>query len=198
MKSSSRFLHLVWLNLLVLIVLPSMSDALSATPKQIYGVAGSGWTSSDWNWGSPYGTGHDCAMICRRRYGTSQARADLVDALLDAGTSSGGQSSDNIDFEEIKLVLALVWQKARRTGLEAFGVVLDEMAKAERYENGDDEACSRIFVQDIQKRYMWLEPDVDDKVAMNLLWYETDDYKVARCRCSGLVLKSIGFVESGL
>jgi hypothetical protein len=132
-------------------------------------------------------------MICRQRYSTPQARAELVDALLIESSQT-----DKLDFEEVKLVLALVWQKARKTGLESYGLVLDEMAKAERYEVGEEEECSRLLIQDIQKRYMWLEPEVDDKVAMNLLWYETEDYNVARMRCSGLVLKSIGFVEDGL
>lgn len=173
--------------------------------------------SSEWNWGSPFGTGHDCAMICRQRYSTVQSRAALVDDLLLGGsvaTTTTTTDEDELDFEEIKLIMALVWQRARKTGLEAFGVILDEMAKAERYEvnhndddtntdatnmqqSGDDEYCSRLLVQDIQSRYMWLEPTVEDKIAMNLLWYDTDDYRVARCRCCGLVLKSIGFVERG-
>lgn len=161
------------------------------SPKAIFGVQGAGWVSSDWNWGSPFGTGHDCAMVCRRRFNTPEKREELVNALIEA------DGSDGLDFEEVKLVLALVWQKARKTGLESYGVVLDEMAKAERYEVGDDEDCSRLFVQDIQKRYIWLDPEVDDKVAMNLLWYETEDYDVARRRCSGLVLKSIGFIKDG-
>jgi hypothetical protein len=203
------------------------SSSRSSNSKLIYGIPGSGWTSSEWNWGSPFGTGHDCAMICRQRYSTVQSRAALVDDLLLCGSATTTTAStdttattttttdkDELDFEEIKLIMALVWQKARKTGLEAFGVILDEMAKAERYEvdrrdNDDDdddetklqhsgdEYCSRLLVQDIQSRYMWLEPTLEDKMAMNLLWYDTDDYRVARCRCCGLVLKSIGFVERG-
>jgi hypothetical protein len=45
---------------------------------------------------------------------------------------------------------------------------------------------------------MWLNPDVEDKIAMNMLWYETEDYDVARRRCSGLILKSMGFVDDGM
>ena len=65
-------------------------------------------------------------------------------------------------------------------------------------EGTDDEIRSRLLVQDMQKRYMWLNPDVEDKIAMNMLWYETEDYDVARRRCSGLILKSMGFVDDGM
>mmetsp|Transcript_4878 Transcript_4878/g.6687 ORF Transcript_4878/g.6687 Transcript_4878/m.6687 type:complete len:193 (-) Transcript_4878:428-1006(-) len=166
----------------------------ASTPKNIYGIPDSGWSSPKWNWGSPFGTGHDCAMICRSRYDTPAKREVLVDTLINADPKDG----DNLDFEEVKLVLGLAWQKARKTGLEAYGQVLDEMAKAERYEIGDEEACSRRFVHDMQKRYMWLDPEVEDKIAMSTLWYETTDYDTGRRRCSGLILKSMGFIEDGL
>jgi len=120
----------------------------------------------------------------------------LVNSLIYAETVT-----DIVSFEEIKLILALMWQQARTVdpSIEAYGQILDEMAKGKRYEEGtNDEIRSRLFVQDMQKRYMWLNPDMDDKIAMTMLWYETEDYDVARRRCSGLILKSMEFIDDGM
>ena len=120
----------------------------------------------------------------------------MVNSLIYADTVT-----EICTFEEIKLILALMWQRARKEdpSMEAYGQILDEMTKGKRYEEGtDDEIRSRLLVQDMQKRYMWLNPDVEDKIAMNMLWYETEDYDVARRRCSGLILKSMGFVDDGM
>jgi len=90
-----------------------------------------------------------------------------------------------------------MWQRARKVdpSIEAYGQILDEMVKGTRYEEGiDDEIRSRLLVQDMQKRYMWLYPEMEDKIAMTMLWYETEDYDVARRRCSGLILKSMEFI----
>jgi len=181
--------------LLAFLQTSNLSAAFSqpSLPKTIYGIPNSGWASPKWNWGSAFGTGHDCAMICRNQYNTPAKREKLVDTLIKADP----KDSESLDFEEVKLVLALAWQKARRYGLESYGQILDEMAKAERYEIGDEEECSRLFVQDMQKRFMWLNAEVDDKIAMSTLWYETSDYDVGRRRCSGLVLKAMGFIEDG-
>lgn len=120
----------------------------------------------------------------------------MVNSLIYAETVT-----DIVSFEEIKLILALMWQQARTVdpSIEAYGQILDEMAKGKRYEEGiNDEIRSRLFVQDMQKRYMWLNPDMDDKIAMTMLWYETEDYDVARRRCSGLILKSMEFIDDGM
>ena len=67
------------------------------------------------------------------------------------------------NFEDVKMVLALAWQRGRNfdPDLEAFGQILDQMADL-RYENGDDGEGNmegdRLLVQDLQKKYMWLRP----------------------------------------
>ena len=155
------------------------SSAFSLYMKEIYGIPRSGWTSPDWNWGSAVGTGHDCAAICRRQFGSCQSRASLVSYLLK------GQGPP---FEEVKLILALAWQRGRWDGcdggLGGYGEVLNAMAQAQRYEVGDE--CDWLLVQDMKERYHLLDPNnVDQEVMMSL---DGEDVDGARRRCSGLVL----------
>jgi len=196
--------------------LPLLGLSFSSTPswsKEIYGVAGSGWSSPEWKWGSAKGTGHDCAKICRERYATPESRLELIECLLlskeeiqmdsdadDTAASSEERVPEN--FEEVKLVLALAWQKARKKcygGLESYGELLDEMAIGQLYEVGTEEDCSLLLVQHMQKRFFWLYPDVQDKISMNTLLYDCEsDFDWIRRRCSGLVLQAMEFEEIGL
>ena len=127
-------------------------------PRQIFGIEAS-WSSPDWNWGSPFGLGHDCAIKCRQRFATEDQRRELVNSLVHADTDTQVLSN----FEDVKLVLALAWQRGRNfdPDLEAFGQILDQMADL-RYENGGDGEGNmegdRLLVQDLQKKYMWLRP----------------------------------------
>jgi hypothetical protein len=159
--------------------------------KEIYGIPNSGWTAKEWNWGSAMGTGHDCALICRRQYGSRQARAELVSDLLE---------SKGPPFEEVKLVLGLAWQRGRWDGsdggLGGYGDVLSEMAKAKRYEVGDK--CDKLLIADMKERYHLLNPTDADKEAMVTILDDIDDIDASRRKCSGLVLKSMGFIDSGL
>ena len=106
----------------------------------------SGWTSPVWNWGSASGTGHDCVAICRRRYATRKSRADLVDQLLHPVEYRPKRLPAN--FEEVKLVLALAWQKGRWDGSDigpyGYGAVLSAIARAERYELGSEEGLFEV------------------------------------------------------
>jgi hypothetical protein len=180
------------------------TTGFSATPskgRELYGIPDSGWTSPSWNWGSPQGTGHDCAKICREQYTTAQDRAQLIDNLLLEDHEEAPRIPQ--DFEEIKLLLALVWQRYRNmsAGNKMYGDLLDQMADC-RFDDeagDDDEACSKLLVQEMQKRFIYLQPDVQDQIAMNTLLYETgDDYDLTRRRCSGLVLKAMDFEDLGL
>ena len=95
-------------------------------------------------------------MNCREKFGTSSARHELVNSLVHADTDT--QILPN--FEDVKLVLALAWQRARKfdPDMESYGEVLDAMADL-RYENvKDGMEGDKLLVQDMQKRYMWLEP----------------------------------------
>jgi len=208
----------LYLRALALTAMPFLSLSFSlpspSPSKEVYGIPGSGWSSPEWKWGSATGTAHDCAKICRQQYATPEARAELIQCLLlsnedmninldaadDSISSNKKRTPEN--FEEVKLVLALAWQKARKKcygGLETYGELLDEMAKGQRYEEGTEEFCSMLLVQHMQKRFFWLYPDVQDKISMNILLYDCDDdFDWIRRRCSGLVLKAMEFEEIGL
>ena len=169
----------------------TLAFSVHMTSKEIYGIPNSGWSSKQWNWGSAIGTGHDCALICRRQYDSRKSREQLVSNLLQC---------KGPPFEEVKLVLGLAWQRGRWDGSDGgrggYGEVLSEMAKAERYERSEE--GDKLLVQDMQERYLLLNPSNEDKEAMMAIFDETDDLDAARRRCSGLVLKSMGFVDSGL
>ena len=98
-------------------------------------------------------------MKCRQRFATEDQRRELVNSLVHADTDTQVLSN----FEDVKMVLALAWQRGRNfdPDLEAFGQILDQMADL-RYENRDDGEGNmegdRLLVQDLQKKYMWLRP----------------------------------------
>ena len=180
----------------------AMGSNRSGSGRWIYGVPQSGWTSPQWNWGSAVGTGHDCARICREKYDTSQARQDFIHQLLKWRRSN--EEEDNLlllDFEEVKLVLALTWQRGRWNGSDGgkggYGEVLKHMAEAKRYEQDSEAECSRRLVQDMQARFHLLQPSSRDADAMANLGCDGDDIFDARYRCAGLVLQCMGFVEDG-
>jgi len=183
---------------LVLIAATTTTAANAFLSMNLYGVPDSGWTSPRWNWGSAVGTGHDCAQICRSRYNNSRrARQELVDTL-----QAGGNSATEIDFEEVKLVLALAWQRGRWDGSDGgrggYGEVLQQMANAQRYEvGGSAQECSRRLVQDMQERYHLLDPSDEQLRAMKSLDCSDGNIFTARCCCAGLVLEAMGFVENG-
>lgn len=169
----------------------------------MYGIKNSGWKAPQWNWGYAVGTGHDCAAICRRQYSTSTARADLVKNLLEPAVDIDSREPAN--FEEVKLVLALAWQRGRWDGSDGgpggYGDVLATMAEAVRYEEGSEDECARCLVQDMSQpeRFALVEPSGEEDQAMRSLWeYAGEDVDIAQRRCSGLVLKAMGFIGKGL
>ena len=180
-------------SFLLLMVSSSLVAPAVSFSKEIYGVPRSGWSSPDWNWGYAVGTGHDCARICRQRYSQRQDRIELVKQLKDGDKS--------LNFEEIKLVLGLAWQRGRWDGSDGgrggYGEVLQTMAEAQRYEEGPDEECARRLVQDMQARFPLLRP-TEEQSGMMMSLLESEDADVAQRRCSGLVLEAMGFIESGL
>jgi len=163
--------------------------------KTIYGVPNSGWTSPEWNWGYASGTGHDCAAICRRKYSAREERSALVDALV--------SGSETTDLEEVKLIMALAWQRGRWDGSDGgwggYGDVLTTMADARRYEEGS--TGNLFLLRDMKARFDKLNPTDEDRAAMEQLNDEDDsggDVDSVLRSCSGLVLKAMGFVTNGL
>ena len=139
--------------------------------SEIFGIKAS-WSSVDWNWGSPSGLGHDCALKCRQKFATKEQRRELVNSLLHADTDTQVLAN----FEDVKLVLALAWQRGRKfdPDMEAFGQMLDEMAEL-RYENGASSGSDgnnmdgdKLLVQDMQKRYIWLKPGEQIEEALSM------------------------------
>ena len=217
----------------------SASKTTSNNRKEIYGIPASGWSSLHWKWGEATGTGHACAVLCRRQYRTPESRRDLIANLvmtkeeIRGGTTTTADNADDekvvseaaaaaqrspVNFEEVKLILALAWQKGLQNGhgggggeLRPYGEILDAMVQAERYkkkavagpgcddDDDNDKDNSLLLVQDMQKRYFFLTPEVDDKIRMNLLLYDGDeDWDWIRRRCSGLVLRALDFEANGL
>jgi hypothetical protein len=158
--------------------------SMSTPTKTIYGVPNSGWASPAWNWGYGDGTGHDCAAICRTKYASKEERSKLIKDLLEADPTT-------TDLEEVKLVMALKWQRNWRSG---YGDVLDMMANARRYEEEGDPSPNSLLLNDMMERFHLLKPTEEDRTAMEAL-NETNDVDSAVRSCSGLVLRAMGFAD---
>lgn len=181
--------------------------------KEIYGIHGSGWASPDWNWGYASGTGHDCAMICRNKWGTRQSRISLVENLLnpksviDHKNIWESDSQRDPEFEEVKLILALAWQRGRWDGSDGgrngYSKILSLMAKAYKYEpQGEgyefEEACSRALVTDMKDAFHTIAQSKDEATKMTSIDIDSDDVDASRRKCAGLVLQNMGFIDKGL
>ena len=179
----------------------SFSMSISSS-KTIYEIPNSGWKEKEWNWGFAVGTGHDCAAICRDRYRSRQSRLALVQELCAAPTKNP-QDREPRNFEEVKLVLALAWQRGRWDGTDGgrggYGEVLGAMAQAKRYESDDEKEDATRLVADMVSRYQLLSPTKEQQEDMRTIstLLETD-YDAARRKCSGLVLWATRFVDNGL
>jgi len=175
--------------------------------KEIYKIPESGWTSPKWNWGYASGTGHDCAMICRERWNSRETRADLVNTLLNPPSIDESLTIQEIDsfrdppFEEIKLILALAWQRGRWDGTDGgvggYGEVLSTMAEAKKYESEDEDASSQLLVQDMIDRFHLISSSSVLK-EMDVLTMNCGDTDTLRRKCTGLVLREMGFIANGL
>ena len=184
----------------------SMSMSSSSVGEDLYGIPNSRWTSPEWNWGYAVGTGHDCATICRNRWSTKSKRSMLVDLLLSGGQIQ--QEEEEISVDEVKLILALKIQRGRWDGSDGgpnggYGEVMSYMAQAKRYES-DDSAGNRQLIQDMKDRFHLLNPTKEDLKLMESLWSDAklngDEERVEETllKCSGLVLKAMGFIENGI
>lgn len=93
-----------------------------------------GFSDPNWNWGSSNGTGHDAAMKLRRRLATIDQRTDFIASIVG--------ESDDFNLEDVKLALALRFQRAAReriVGSEQGYKIMDKMATL-KYENAEGEA----------------------------------------------------------
>ena len=88
------------------------------------------WSDNGWNWGSAVGTAHNVAMSTRAGLGTKQKRTAWIENC----------SKGEIDVEEMKMVLALRFQRASREGKDGCGAgwnIMCDMADC-KYEGGED------------------------------------------------------------
>ncbi|EED95118.1 predicted protein [Thalassiosira pseudonana CCMP1335] len=176
--------------------------------KTIYDIPNSGWSSNAWNWGSAIGTGHDCAMICRRRWSSRKDREALVSSLLNPQAAKV-----EVPFEEVKLILGLVWQNGRWDGSDGgpngYAEVLSTMAAARRYEVKDNEVLSALnFIEDVRDHYYTISRSKEDLDHMKSVAHEVTQYHhhmvgsedVFRVRrvCAGMVLNAMNFVGKGI
>jgi hypothetical protein len=126
---------------------------------------------------------------------------ELVKDLYEAPNVTPTDRKPN-NFEEVKLVLALAWQRGRWDGSDGgrggYGDVLATMASASRYEDGSEDDCSRHLIEDMQQRFQLLGSSKDLAVMQGLSHAHGDDLDAARRECSALVLDTMGFVDNGL
>ncbi len=180
----------------------------------LYNVTNSGWKSPQWNWGSARGTGHDCASICRSRWSDREDRRILVHSLLLPSPVSSYASNNNgeVSFEEIKLILALAWQRGRWDGTDGgpngYRSVLQTMVDAHQYENENEIISSLHFIEDITSKYHSISRNAKDlhkmKDIANTIVHgkkkhaSMEEIFMARRMCAGMVLDAMHFVDNGL
>lgn len=193
MKAARRLFCAFYL--IFLLVEASQAFSMSARPE-IYGVKNSGWTSPEWCWGYAQGTGHTCAAICRELYATRSARQALVDNLLSANPNEPSNA------EEIKLILALEWQRGRWDGTDGgrggYSEVLATMAEAKRYEVGTHDECLQCLVQDMAdpKRFCLLgvsNAEIEEMKACMTANLPEEGFR----KSAGMVLRAMGYIERG-
>ena len=183
------------------------------TTKEIYSIPNSGWSSKQWNWGNAIGTGHDAAMICRKLYATKSDRQKLIKSLLNPveyKSTHPSDSSPEVSFEEVKLILGLAWQNGRWDGSdggpEGYSHVLSTMAAAHRYENDDEVLSALNFIEDVSKRFHTISRNEDELNRMKCIAIDVrekhdasvEEVFMVRRICAGMVLDAMGFVENGL
>ena len=100
-----------------------------------------GFSDPNWNWGSSVGTGHDAAMKLRIKLGTSDKRTEFIKSIVD--------NSDDFSLEDVKLALALRFQRASREGIsgsEEGYKIMEKMARR-KYESVEG---ADILLRDLQ------------------------------------------------
>ena len=93
----------------------------------------SGFSDPNWNWGSSVGTGHDAAMNLRSALGTSDKRVTFIQSIVN--------SSDQYNLDDVKLALALRFQRASRERIDGSNegyIIMERMARL-KYEGPNGE-----------------------------------------------------------
>ena len=210
MKSSlPLFLAYHYLLIIDLVQVSSAAAALT----MMYGVPDSKWSSPKWNWGYASGSGHDCALICRNKFASSDSRRMLIESLMltdNAQIKSEGSLSFLTTLEEdwldeLKLILGLTWQRGRRDGTDGgpggYSEVLFNLADCqfETFFACDDGISSqRNFLKDMKARYSLISKTDSDLQYVKDLSEESEDLDHSIRSCAGYVLSSMEFVALGM
>ncbi|KAJ1484691.1 hypothetical protein T484DRAFT_2490886 [Baffinella frigidus] len=90
------------------------------------------WADPDWSWGYGVGKAHDSASVLRSALSSEESRTKWIQALL---------VDEKLEWEVVKLCLALQWQRAAREGRDGgtggFGDILERLVDC-KYEGSDD------------------------------------------------------------
>lgn len=196
-------------NVIPSLFMESAHSCPNETTKTIYNLPDSGWKSNKWNWGSACGTGHDCAVICRRRWSDASDRRGLVNALLSPVEFKASHPNSEVPFEEVKLILGLAWQHGRWDGNDGgpggYAAVLDTMAGARKYENDDEVISALNFIEDVSERFSLICKNAEKLKRMKAIANDIkgkhammEEVFMDRRICAGLILDAMSFVENGL
>ena len=91
-----------------------------------------------WNWGSPVGTAHECAKVCRTKFYVEQARALFLEHFT---------IRDRHDREELKLLLALLMQREGHETGDPYGWNENVAKRMVNAEFEDEEKGFESFVE---------------------------------------------------
>jgi hypothetical protein len=138
--------------------------------------------------------------LIRHHYASEADRETLLEHLLHPPSDDAKKRIPE-DFDEVKTVLRMYLDHHQGTSFvfRYYEEVLRHL-KDGAYENDslDEEQWSKLLVGDLQKRFSFLGPSVEDQVTMNTLFYEDDgDWDLSRRKACGLALKALDFVELG-
>mmetsp|Transcript_27272 Transcript_27272/g.26084 ORF Transcript_27272/g.26084 Transcript_27272/m.26084 type:complete len:186 (+) Transcript_27272:133-690(+) len=151
--------------------------------RMSYPVVGTGFADPNWNWGSSVGKGHEAAMKLRLKLGNSDSRAGFIKKIV--------QGSEEFNLEDIKLALALRFQRASYEGIEGSkegSQIMNRMAKRE-YEGGKGEIKLR---RDLDELLLSLPADMVSGAGPVPVNGEVLEYVAAK------VLMGMNFVTRGI
>eukprot|EP00287_Rhodomonas_sp_CCMP768_P002193 CAMPEP_0196735596 /NCGR_PEP_ID=MMETSP1091-20130531/13982_1 /TAXON_ID=302021 /ORGANISM="Rhodomonas sp., Strain CCMP768" /LENGTH=155 /DNA_ID=CAMNT_0042079249 /DNA_START=171 /DNA_END=638 /DNA_ORIENTATION=- len=151
------------------------------------------WANPEWRWGYGVGLAHDQAAILRAKLRTPDSRSAWLDTMV--------SGSGEVGWEEVKLALALKWQRANRVmngdAMTAYNQVMEQLRKA-KYEGEEND---KLFVKDMEARLRFfgdfsngLVLDFRGKQAPDLI----DSYDSRRRVIAAAVLECFEFVDAGL
>jgi hypothetical protein len=151
------------------------------------------WADPKWRWGYGVGLAHDEAARLRAKLRTAEDRSAWLDAMV--------EQEEQVDWEEVKLALALKWQKANRMrgddAMTAYNQVM-ELLRLARYEGKEED---KLFVKDLEARLRFLG-DSANSLVLDFRGKQRPDARDSsdgrRRVIAAAVLEGFEFVESGL